>query len=276
MSRRAAAHRAKVGRLHRVHRGVYAVGHDAIGSYGRHLAAVLACGPGSVISHLSAAALLGLRDPEPVVIDVIVTCQAGRKIDGIRARRCRAPAPDEVTVHKGIPCTTPARTFVDLAGTLGRQSLCRVVEQAAVLRILDIAAVDMAIGRAKGRRGLPTLRAILDTWRTENSSLPLIRSPLEAMLLPLIVAAGLPRPLCNHTLQAGGRKLEVDLYWPEQKLVVEADGYASHGTKAAFERDPRRVQDLMRSGYQVVRFTWEQVEQEPNRAVATIRDLLLA
>jgi hypothetical protein len=157
---------------------------------------------------------------------------------------------------------------------LGTISLKRVVEQAAVLRILDIAALDAAMMGARGRRGLPALRGIVDFWRTEDAALPTLRSPLEAMLLSLIVAENLPRPLCNHTIHLNGRKLEADFAWPEHRLVVEADGYATHGTKVAFERDPRRTQDLMLAGYRVLRFTWDQVKREPQRTVTTIRQML--
>ncbi|HEY5052308.1 MAG TPA: DUF559 domain-containing protein [Solirubrobacterales bacterium] len=271
---RASQHRAKVGRLHRVHRGVYAVGHASIGRRGELLAALLACGNGSVISHVSAANLWGLRDRAPTLIDVTGPDQRGRKIDGIRVHRCRIPGSEEVTAHDGISSTTPSRTLVDLAGMLGRKSLLRAVEQAAVLRILDIAMIDAAMDRGKGRRGMPLLREILDPWRTKDLIVPRVRSLLEAKLLPMVIAHGLPRPLCNHKLWVEGRAIEVDLFWPEQRLVVESDGYAAHGTKAAFERDPRRDQDLLLGGYRVARFTWDQVEREPGRTVATIAQLL--
>lgn len=274
VSSRAAAHRAEVGRLHRLHRGVYAVGHEALDERGRVLAAVLACGDGSVISHLSAAALWGMRDRSPLPIDVIVPCQTGRKIDGIRPHRCRAPRPDELTTCDGVPCTTPSRTLVDLAGMLGLAGLRSAVEQAAVLRILDIAAVDRAIDRGRGRRGVPQLRVIVDNWRGEDASVPRLRSVLEAKLLSLVMAHGLPRPVCNQKLRVGGREIEVDFFWPDRRLVVEADGYAFHGTRAAFERDPRRDQALLLAGYRVARFTWDQVEREPEATVSTIARFL--
>jgi hypothetical protein len=274
LSSRAAAHRAEVGRLHRLHRGVYAVGHEAIDESGRLLAAVLACGAGAVVSHLSAAALWGLRERGPLLIDVIAPCQTGRKIDGIRPHRCRAPGPDELAVCDGIPCTTPARTLVDLAGSLGRTGLRSAVEQAAVLRLLDIEAVDRALDRGRRRRGVPLLRVIIDDWRSEEASAPRLRSVLEAKLLSLILVHGLPRPACNQRLRAGSREIEVDFLWRDQRLVVEADGYASHGTRAAFERDPRRDQALLLAGYRVARFTWDQVEREPEGTASTIGRLL--
>lgn len=274
LSSRAAAHRMKAGRLHRLHRGVYAVGHEATDESGRLLAAVLACGAGSAVSHLSAAALWGLRERGPLLVDVIVPCQAGRKVDGIRPHRCRAPGPDELAVCDGVPCTTPSRTLVDLAGVLGRTGLRSAVEQGAVHGILDVAAVDRALDRGRRRRGVPLLRAIIDNWRSEEARVPRLRSALEAKLLSLILGHRLPRPACNQRLQVGSRAFEVDFLWRDQRLVVEVDGYASHGTRAAFERDPRRDQALLLAGYRVARFTWDQVEREPEGTASTIARLL--
>jgi very-short-patch-repair endonuclease len=273
---RAASHRAKAGRLHRVHRGIYAVGHESIGRHGRLLAAALACGPGAVISHLSAAALWGLRDPSPVVIDVIVPCQTGRKIDGIRARRCRHPTRDEVTAHESVPCTTPSRTLVDLAGTLGTASLRRAVEQAAVLKLLDIGALDTAMARAKRRRGIPALRAIVDPWRAQGDDLPRLRSLLEARLVTPLVESGLPRPRCNVELRVEGHRFEADRLWEEQRLIVETDGEQTHGTRAAFQRDRRRDQILTAAGYRTARVTWSQLEDEPDAVLDRIRRMLTA
>lgn len=273
---RAACHRAEMNRIHRVHRGVYAVGHEAISHRGRLLAAVLACGPGSAISHLSAAVLWGLRDPPPAAIEAIVPCQTGRKIDGIRARRCRAPTADEVTIHAGIPCTTPSRTIVDLAGILGRTSLRRAIEQAAVVKLLDLAALDGAVARARGRRGIPALRAMIDPWRSEDERLPRMRSSLEARLLVAAVEAGLPRPRANVELRIDGHRLEVDLLWEEQRLVIETDGEQTHGTRAAFRRDRWRDQILVAAGYRTARVTWSQLEDETAATMARIRRMLEA
>jgi hypothetical protein len=274
ISQRAASHRAEVDRLHRIHRGVYAVGHEAIGQRGPLLAAVLACGPGSAISHLSAAALWGMRDPAPLIIDVIVPCETGRKVDGIRARRCRYPTPDELTARDGIPCTTPSRTLVDLAGTLGQTSLRRVVEQAAVVSLLDIAALDVAMAQARGRRGIPALRVIVASWRSEDEELPLLRSLLEARVLPALVETGVPRPRCNAKLTIDGERLEVDLLWEKERLVIETDGEETHRTRAAFQRDRWRDQVMTAAGYRVARVTWRQLEDEPDAIVARIVQML--
>ena len=144
-------------RLHRVFRGVYAVGHGDIGHRGRLQAATLAC-PGAVISHRSAGALLGLLDKGPVVIDVIAPPSRGRKIDGIRFHRVRAPRRDETGTVDGIPCTSPARTLVDLAGIVGDRTLRSCFERAAQRKLLDIPAIEASMD--PGRRGVKSLRAL--------------------------------------------------------------------------------------------------------------------
>jgi hypothetical protein len=209
-----------------------------------------------------------------VVIDVIVPCETGRKIDGIRARRCRYPTPEEVTAHAGIACTTPSRTLVDLAGILGRKSLRRAVEQAAVLRLLDIAALDVALAQAKGRRGIPALRGIVALWRSEDKEPPRLRSLLEARILPALVEAGVPRPRFNVKLNIDGEPVEIDVLWEKQWLAIEMDGEETHGTRAAFQRDRRRDQVLTAAGYRVARVTWRQMEDEPALVAGRIQRML--
>lgn len=266
--------RARSGRLHRVLREVFAVGHRRIGRRGHMLAAVLACGEGTVVSHGSAAELLGLWDKRPVLVNVTGSSQAGRKIDGVRWHRVSLPGPEETTLREGIPCTSVARTLVDMAGSLGRTSLRRMVEQAAVLRLLDISDVDRALARGR-RRGAPELRDILVAWRGEER-LPRLRSLLEARLFPALVEAGLPRPQCNVKLRIDGECFEVDLLWDVQRLVIETDGEETHGTRVAFHQDRWRDQVLCASGYRTARVTWRQLEDEPSAVVARIERMLRA
>lgn len=220
----AAAKRARCGSLHRVHRGVYTVGHRSITRAGALRAAVLACGEGAVVSHGTAAAFWGLQDKWPALIDVTVPNQRGRKIDGVRCRRCRYPGPEEVMVADGVACTTPVRTLVDMAGLLGTPSLRRLVERAAVVKKLDLAALDAAMHEARGRRGVKALARIADEWRTEDGAVPDVRSDFEALVLPRLLVRGLPRPRCNERLDLGGERLMVDFLWPAHRLVVETDG----------------------------------------------------
>ena len=258
------------GRLHQVFRGVYAVGHSNLGVNGRLMAAALACGPRALISHRSAAALLGLIDKSPLVIDVIAPPEHGRKIDGIRFHRVRPPRPEEVGTVDGIPCTSPARTLVDLAGVAGTWTLRSAFERAAQKQVLDIAAIEAAAD--PGRRGMPALRALVDEWRraapiARNRKL---RSPLEAKVLPLLVRRDLPAPLPNAPVEIASGRIEVDFLWPEHRFVVEADSHDFHATDLAFERDRWRDRELMRAGYSVLRVTNRQAESEAQAIAATI------
>lgn len=243
------------------------------------MSAVLACGKDTIVSHRTAAALLDLQDQPPAVVEVIAPGESGRGIDGVRRYRVPRPTDGEIGHCDGIPCTSPARTLVDLAGVLGERSLHRIVERAVVLRILDLPATERVIAR-KRRRGAPLLRAVLAEWRTVYSSGSVggppgrLRSELEARLLALIGAAGLPMPLCNRRIDAGGKTVEVDFLWSQQRLVVETDGRGFHDNPVAFERDRFRDRALHLAGYRVVRFTHAQIAKEPDAVITAIRGLL--
>lgn len=267
----AASRRAEAGRLHRVHRGVYAVGHTAFGRLGELHSALLVCGDSGVISHMTAAALWGLVDQVPTLIDVTVACETGRKIDGIRCRRCRYPDEREITEHDGIVCTTPARTLIDLSGILGRSSLRAAVERAAYLGLLDHDALVASLELAKGRRGVKALRRILAPWLAGDGSRPELRSAFEARVLAALIEVGLPRPACNAPLLLEGERVVVDFLWKERRLVVETDGRASHADPIAFQRDRRRDQILVAAGYRVQRITWDQMRDERDRVLERIR-----
>jgi hypothetical protein len=274
VSRWAAARGSNRGTLHRVHRGVYAVGHLALERPAGLRAALLACGDGAVISHGTAAALWGLSDKWPTLVDVTVPVEAGRKIDGIRCRRCRYPHPAEITSHLDVTCTTPARLLVDEAGRLSTNSLRWLVERAAVRKLLDLDDCYRTIDRARGRRGIRPLRAILADWDKDDGSIPDLRSVFEARALPRLIARGLPRPLVNHSLNIEGRTLIPDFLWPEQWLIVETDGRETHETAAAFQRDRERDQHFLAAGYRVSRVTWIQLRDDLDGVVARIADAL--
>jgi hypothetical protein len=235
-------------------------------------AAVLACGTGAVVSHRSAAALMGLLDRAPMSVDVIAPGQRGRKIDGVRWHDVRAPRPWEVGTFEGVPCTSPARTLVDLAGEVGTRTLRSCFERAAARRLLDIAAVEMAIGPG-GRRGTRGLRALIDEWRPAATiaSTERLKSPLEAKVLPLMAQQGLPAPLCNAPVELVTGRIEVDFLWPEQRVVVEADSRDFHATDVAFERDRWRDRELMRVGFSSLRVTRRQAEREAEEVADAIR-----
>jgi Protein of unknown function (DUF559) len=260
-------------RIFPVFRGVFAVGHRRIGASGRILAASLAC-RGAAASHRSAAYLLGLAETAPASVDVIAVGDHGRALDGIRPHVVPPPTSGELTVCDGVPCTRTARTLVDLAGMVGEKGLRRAVEQAAVLRTLDPTEVEASLARSR-RRGAPILRSILADWRALPDKSPVLRSRLEARALALLERHGLPRPACNQIVDVGRRRLEVDLLWPGQKLVVELDGGRFHGHRAAIARDKARDRDLLLAGYRVMRFTWSDMDEEPRRLPDAVRRLLV-
>ena len=273
-SDKAIDHALGSGKAFRVFRGVYAVGHPRVTERGRLMAAALACGDGAVISHRSAGALLGLLDKGPVVIDVIAAPSRGRKIDGIRFHRVRPPRPDEVGTVAGIPCTSPARTLVDLAGTVGNWTLRSCFERAAQRKYLDVPAIEASMD--PGRRGNRSLRALIDEWR---SAAPLakkgkLKSPLEAKVLPLVLGRDLPAPLLNAPVEIAEGRIEVDFLWPEHRFALEADSRDFHATHIAFERDRWRDRELLRAGYTALRVTHHQAEAETAAIADTIASRL--
>jgi very-short-patch-repair endonuclease len=231
MSDKAIAHAVRAGRLHRVFRGVYAVGFPVTGERPRMAAAALACGEGAVVSHRSAAALLGLVDRAPVVVDVIAAGDRGRKIDGIRAHAVAPPGRAEVGTVDRIPCTSPARTLVDLSAASSARTMRSAFERAAARR-------------------------------ARLASASHLKSPLEAMVLPLLAGRGLPAPRANAPVQLVEKRITVDFLWAEERFVLEADSRDFHGTEVAFERDRRRDRELMRVGFSSLRVTRLQAESE--------------
>lgn len=264
-------HAVATGRLFPVFRGVFGVGHSRVGLRGRVLAAALVCGSGAVVSHGSAAFLLGLWESEPHSIHVIAPKQAGRKIAGIRRHHVPLPLGREVVLRDSILCTAPSRTIVDLAGAVGDASLRRTIEQAAVLRVLDVPEIDAILAGSR-RRGSVRLRAILEGWR--RYSRVTLRSRLEAKLLPLLSQRALPIPGCNEVVRIGERSFEIDFLWPEHRLVVETDGGRFHDNPHAQARDLERNRVLSKAGFRVVRLRWEELRDRPEATITKIERLL--
>jgi predicted transcriptional regulator of viral defense system/very-short-patch-repair endonuclease len=250
ISRGAVEHWLAVGRLHGVYRGVYAVGHTALGPKARRLAAVLACGPGAVLSHGSAAAHWGLLATNAARVDV--TAPASRRGQPkIRLHRTRSLDARDTTTHEGIPITTVARTLLDLAATTQPHRLERALAQADHLRLYDHRAITDVIDRANGHRGAAALA------RATAREPKLTKSDWEVRMLKLVRDAGLPEPLVNHPLDAPDYGYcEVDFFWPAHNLIVETDGWEAHGTRAAFDRDRAKDAALTAAGQRVLRFTW--------------------
>jgi very-short-patch-repair endonuclease len=267
LSDSAIARRVSAGRLHRVHAGVYAVGHPLLSTKGRWLAAVLACGPDAALSHASAAALWGLRRSDAVIIDVTVPRTGARSRPGLRIHRPRVLAREETITEDGIAVTTPARTLLDLAATLRERELHRALDQAEIRELTDYPALAAMAHAHAGHRGAAKLARAL---REHYAGTTLTRSELEELFLALCREHGLPRPAVNAHVGT----LEVDFLFPRERLVVETDGWRFHGHRAAFERDRRRDAQLTRAGYRTLRFTHRQIVTEPQAVAATVAGAL--
>jgi predicted transcriptional regulator of viral defense system len=254
-------HRVKTGRLHPVRRGVYAVGRPQVTREGRWMAAVLICGPEAVLSHRSAAALLGFGEEHPGYIEISIRRHGRPRCPGIRTHDRPGLWNRDVEVHLGIPVTSPVRTFLDLATVTGPVTLERAINEADKLDVIDADSLRKALDDHPGQPGICLLRHVLDkdTFRLSDDE-------LERLFRPLAAAAGLPAPLTKHMVN----KFEVDFFWPDLGLVVETDGWRYHRTPSAQTRDALRFQVHVANGLTPLRFSHYQVKYEPRH----IREIL--
>ncbi|HEX9966853.1 MAG TPA: type IV toxin-antitoxin system AbiEi family antitoxin domain-containing protein [Solirubrobacterales bacterium] len=237
------AERCLAGRLHRIHRGVYAVGHPGLSLEGRWMAAAIAVD--GAVSHRSAASLWRLLPPLEGPVHVSVPSSGGRRQRaGVRVHRCKSLESRHLTRRLGIPVTTPARTVADLRGSVSPQELRRAIRQAEVL--------GLATGLEESVEGT--------------------RSELERRFLRLCRRAKLPAPEVNVRIGP----LTVDFLWRDRRLVVETDGWRYHRGRQAFEDDRSRDLALRSRGYEVVRLSYRQVVGEPERVAAALQRSLRA
>ena len=265
LSRGAVEHWLSVGRLQLLFRGVYSVGHTALRAEGRRLAAVLACGPGAVLSHRSAASHWGLLRTDQTRIDV--AAPRGRHgAPGIRLHRSRSLDAHDTTHHEGIPITSVSRTLLDLASTARPSELERALAQAERLQLYDRRAITDVIARANGHRGTRVLAQA--TTRKPKWT----QNEWEAEFLDLIREAGLPEPETNDALYVPDYgHCEPDYHWPQHRVIVETDGFETHGTRHAFRNDRAKDAALTAYGYRVLRFTRD---DEPALAIKRLRTVL--
>jgi very-short-patch-repair endonuclease len=259
------------GRLHRLWRGVYAVGRPRLTLLGWWRAAVLACGRDALLSHDSAAALWGIRDANtgnegeqarPETIHVSVSATKSPRRAGIRVHRRSKLSGSECGVCHGIPVTTPARTLVDLSTLHRPEHIEAWVNQADKLGLINPEALRSALEKNRGMDGAPVLRKVLD-----RRTFQLTDSELERRFLRLVRRARLPAPLTQQRVNG----FRVDFFWPELRVIVETDGLRYHRTASQQAKDRRRDQRLVAAGFTVLRFTHAQVAFEPSAVVATLR-----
>lgn len=246
----------KSGWLELLHRGVYGVG-PVLAPHRREMAALLACGPGAVLSHRSAAALWELLPAPPAMAPVIVstTRNLRGRTSGLRVYRVRGLGADEVAVVRGLRLTHAARTLLDLAASLSLRDLEQAMARADRKGFLDRKSLELLLTRYPRRPGRTRLVALLEG----HAGPTLTRSEAEERFLALIRRAGLRHPEMNVVIQG----YEVDALWRAERLVVEIDGFAIHSTRAVFERDRQRDRELAAAGLTVLRITWRELTLEP-------------
>jgi hypothetical protein len=266
--------RLTAGRLHRIHRGVYSlVPKSLLKREGLYMAAVLACGPGAVLSHRSAARLHEIRNYGYTRIEVTIPSRSTRAHAGIAVHRSTTLTEADVTVVNGIPVTTVHRTLLDLGDVLSQRQLERAFDQAETVKGLDLNEINDQLARNPTRPGAKKGRRVLaehyiGSTPTEND--------FEEALLALTRSLGLPDPRPQFYIDPGdgGPMIRADFAWPDRRIVVETDGRKTHGTTQAFEADRRRDQRLSAAGWTVIRTTWRQLKFRPHELRPVLLKLL--
>ena len=259
-SRKVAAHAARTGRLHRLHRGVYAVGHRRLTWEGHCLAAVLAHAP-ALASHTSAGWLWGLGRSRPASFHL--TAPTGRRWQrGVRVHTARLQ-PEDTGERDSIPVTSLPRTLLDLAAERAPPQVENLLDRAEERKLLDLRALEPLLARTRGHPGHRRLTAALRIYRPEVRT---TRSGLERGFLALVEAARLPLPATNFIVGP----YEIDCYWADERFGVELDVFATHGSPLAFERDRERADDLLAIGVEITRVTDVRLEREPDAVMARV------
>jgi predicted transcriptional regulator of viral defense system len=260
------------GKLHRLHRGVYAVGHRRLTWYSRCWAAVLAAEPDelapwrAVASHHSAAYLWGLLRFTPDVMHVTAPTRRRAKRRFV-VHFSSILAEEDRCTRDGIPVTALPRTLLDFAIRARPEQLEGYLERAEDREVLDVRAVEDVLTRAGGHRGRGRLARALSLYSPDPA---FTRSRFERRFRRLVIAAGLPAPSMNFNVA----EFELDAYWPELRFAVELDLFETHGSRAAFERDRRRQEELKLLGIEMIRITAPRLKREPKAVMRNLATLL--
>jgi hypothetical protein len=256
------------GRLHPIHRGVYAVGHRRLMREGWWMAAVLFGGTGTVLSHRCGGAHWQLMTWNGRAEITVPSRRPGPRDIQLH---CRSLPPDELTVHDGIPVTTVARTLFDLASVLTDEQLLHAINEADERRLPSPLSLPQTLERHRGERGAGTLRRVL-----EGVGYGIPRRELEIRFSRFVTEAGLPRPELNAAVWVGDRAYVADALWREQRVIVELHSVRHHGTGPKISRDAERDRRLLLAGYAVVHVTWAQLHDRAERRAlaADLRHLL--
>jgi very-short-patch-repair endonuclease len=262
--------RIRTGRLHRLHAGVYAVGHRLIPKQGWWIAAVLASRPDALLSHQTAAALWGLRGYSGGAIHVTVP-RKSTSSKRIKRQLSYVP-PDERSEKEGIPVTSVHRTIYDLSSTVSVDDVVAMIKEAEYLNLWDRLSLWGLLDRYPSKRGSRNLRLALNRITEEPTGRK--RSRLEERFAPFLRRHHLPLPRFNDWIALEGKGYRADCHWPATRLIVELDGWEGHSTRSAFQDDRARDRALKVAGYSVIHLTWAQLDSEPTQVAADLRKLL--
>ena len=266
LTRRGIEWRLRTGRLHRLFRGVYLVGHAVPPALAIELAATYACGEGSALSHRSGIDLWHLlpRAKRRDLVDVTIVGRRGLVIPGIAVHRPRRLDRRDVTKLHDIPVTTAARTLLDFAETAsGHRELERAWSEAQARSLINPRQIERLLERSHGRRGAKPIAELYERARTSTRT----HSELEELMLALIRTAALPEPDMN-VLVLG--RYKVDFLWRDHKAIAEVDGGGWHAANQRRDADHRRDSELRAAGFTLERFTDHELTYEPHAAVARL------
>jgi len=233
------------------------------------MAAVLACGPGAVLSHRAAGCLWGVLPPSFNRPEVTVPPGRRSRRSGITCHEAEL-ATDEVTEIDGIPVTSIFRTLFDLAGDLRARDLERAWKETSIKRLTDRVPVAVLLDRHPGKRGSTALRKL----STSTKPIPVTRNKFEERFLTVLDANDLLRPRFNADLYVRGQFFKPDCLWERERLIAELDGGEVHNTDHAFQSDRKRDRILLAEGYRTTRVTWDQLRDEPAEVVSDLRSAL--
>lgn len=269
LNRQRISRRVAAGRLHRVHRGVYAVGHTALSREARWMAAVLAAGSDAALSHRSAAVFWKIWRGGEHSTEVVAPCQRTDRWN-VRVHSTRRLDRNDVVRRNGIAVTSPERTIIDLAEVLEPHQLANVMHEAAHRRLLNIRRLRAAVARMVGRARLAIVKQALKLYLGGSVG---TRSTLEDTCLALLRDNGIDAPDVNRRVTAGARTYELDFCWPRQRLCLEVDGHG-HRRPRTRAADEERDAVLRAHGYHVIRVTGADLEHNGAAVVTTVRAAL--
>jgi very-short-patch-repair endonuclease len=249
------------GRLHALHRSVFAVGHQGLGPHGLCMAAVLFRGRGALISYQSAVWLWGLEPKLEIPVHVSVRWR-GHAQDAIGLHHCPALRDDDIAETERLPVTGVPRTLLDYASQAKRYRLERAIDRADRLELLDLAAIDLITEEVRGHRGRGPLRRAMVIYREKGFT----RSGGEKRMLAALADAGVRRPAVNNFIEGH----ELDFFWEQERFAVELDSWEHHRGRGSFEEDRKRQEELAMAGIETIRITGTRLKREPGKVAMRV------